>query len=142
LGPLDTDPQDVVLFIAACCNVAQLPGPTLAADLKARLEERTRALDRVITRKERSAIKGLAARLSPVAGSDGKDFIVAWQQAVLLGGAQLALAITGNLAAAFEELGVNLRDGSAVAVRKARALCAFSVSAEIQSLRRELGLSE
>jgi tetratricopeptide (TPR) repeat protein len=142
MGPLEVEPHDMVLFIAACCGVAQLPGPTLAADQKARLDERTRALERVISRKERSAIKGLAARLTPVAGSEGKDFIVGWQQAVLLGGAQLALAITGNLAAALDDLGVSLRDGSAVAVRKARALCAFSVSAEMQSLRRELGLSE
>ncbi len=142
MGPLEVEPQELVLFIAACCNVAQLPGPTLPADQKSRLDERTRALDRVISRKERSAIKALASRLMPLSGSEGREFIVNWQQAVLLGAAQLGLAITGNLGAALDDLGIGLRDGSAVTVRKARALCAFSVSAEMQSLRRELGLSE
>ena len=142
MGPLEVEPQELLLFIAACCSVAQLPGPTLPADQKARLDERTRALDRVMSRKERSAVKTLGARLQPLSGSDGREFILGWQQAVLLGAAQLALAIAGNLTAALDDLGVSLRDGSAAAVRKARALCAFSVSAEMQSLRRELGLSE
>lgn len=142
LGPLDGDGQEVLLFIASCCAIAQVPGPTLSAELRARLEERNRALDRVISRKERSGLKALAPRLGPLAGGEGNQFIVGWQQAVLLGSAQLALAITGNLAAALEDLGVSLRDGSAAAVRTARALCAFSVSAELSSLRRELGLSE
>ena len=142
LGPLDGDVQELLLFIASLCAMAQVPGPALSAELRSRLEERNRALDRVISRKERSGLKALAHRLGPLAGSEGNQFIVGWQQAVLLGSAQLALAITGNLAAALEDLGVSLRDGSAAAVRTARALCAFSVSAELSSLRRELGLSE
>lgn len=142
LGPLDGDVQEVLLFIASCCAMAQVPGPTLSAEARSRLDERNRALDRVISRKERAALRAMAHRLAPLAGSEGNQFIVGWQQAVLLGSAQLALAITGNLAAALEDLGVSLRDSSAAAVRTARALCAFSVSAELQSLRRELGLSE
>lgn len=142
LGPLDGDVQEVLLFIASCCAMAQVPGPALSAELRGRLDERNRALDRVISRKERNGLKALAPRLGPLAGSEGNQFIVGWQQAVMLGSAQLALAITGNLAAALEDSGVSLRDGSAAAVRTARALCAFSVSAELSSLRRELGLSE
>jgi hypothetical protein len=142
MGPLDGDPQELLVFIAACCNVAQLPAPALGAELKTRLDERTRALDRAISRKERNAIKALAPRLAPLAGSDGKDVILAWQQAVQLGAAQLALAIAGNLAAALADLGISLRDGNIAAARTARALCAFAVSAEVHSLRRELGLTE
>lgn len=141
MGPLDGDPQEIMLFVASCCALAQVPGPTLPAEARARLDERNRMLDRVISRKERNALRALAVRLSPLSGNEGKDFIVSWQQAVLLGSAQLALAITGNLVAAFEDLGVSLRDGGAGG-RTARALCAFSVSAELQSIRRELGLIE
>ncbi len=90
LGPLDGDVQEVLLFIASCCAMAQVPGPTLSAEARSRLDERNRALDRVISRKERAALRAMAHRLAPLAGSEGNQFIVGWQQAVLLGSAQLA----------------------------------------------------
>ncbi len=141
MGPLDGDANEVLLFIASCCALAQVPGPALPAEIRSRLDERNRALDRVISRKERGALRAMANRLSPLAGNEGRDFIVSWQQAVLLGSVQLALSITGNLVAAMDDLGISLRDGGAGG-QTARALCAFSVSAEMQSLRRELGLSD
>src|SRR5262249_28066005 len=40
LGPIDGELNDLVLLFAACCQLAQIPGPVLGADLKGRLDER------------------------------------------------------------------------------------------------------
>ncbi|MFO0573040.1 MAG: hypothetical protein U1A78_03500 [Polyangia bacterium] len=141
LGPVDSDGDDVLLFLAACCQLVQAPGPTLPSEIKGRLDERTRAVDRAISRKERNALKSMVPRLSVLSGEDGQAFVRGWQQAVRQGAALLALALGGDLAAALAETGAQL-DGEGEASRLGRVLCAFSVSAELQLLRRELGLGE
>ena len=83
----------------------------------------------------------MVPRLSVLAGEDGQAFVRGWQQAVRQGAALLALALGGDLGAALAETGAQL-DGEGEASRLGRVLCAFSVSAELQLLRRELGLGE
>ena len=142
LGPLDKDGPELLWFIAACCQLAQAPGPTIPSDQKIKYEERLRSVDRAITRKERSALRALAPRLGQLEGTDGTEFVTAWQQAIQLGSARLALAICGNLEAALSDLGIGPAAEGVFAARLWRTLTTFSVSSEIQSLRRELGLAE
>lgn len=141
LGPIDSTGDDVLLFLSACCQLVQAPVPALPPELKGRLDERTKAVDRAISRKERNALRAMVPRLSVLAGEDGRAFVRGWQQSVRQGSAQLALGITGDLGVALAETGAQL-DGENGAARIGRALCAFSVSAEVQVLRRELGLGE
>lgn len=141
MAPIDSAGDDVLLFLAACCQLVQAPAPALPPELKGRLDERTKAADRAISRKERNALRAMVPRLSVLGGEDGRAFVRGWQQAVRQGSAQLALGITGDLGVALAETGAQL-DGEGDAARSGRALCAFSVSAEVQVLRRELGLGE
>ena len=140
LGPVEGDLGELTLLLAACCQLVQVTPPTLSAEQKAKLDERTRTLDRTISRKERSALRALVPRLSVLAGDGGRDLVASWRQAVVIGSAQLGLCLGGNLAAALSDLGVSLTADSAATVRIARALVSFAVSAEILALRRELGL--
>lgn len=141
LTPIDSTGDDVLMFLAACCQLVQAPPPALPPELKGRLDERTKAVDKAISRKERNALRAMVPRLSVLAGEDGRAFVRGWQQAVRQGSAQLALGITGDLGVALAETGA-LLDGEGDAARIGRALCAFGVSAEVQVLRRELGLGE
>lgn len=142
LGPVDGELAELVLLFAACCQLAQIQLPTLAPEQRSRLDERTRSLDRALSRKERSALRSLAPRLGGLAGDAGRDLIAEWQLAVRLGSAQLSLAISGNVQATLSDLGVGPRDASSGAARLARGLLAWSASAELVTLRRELGVSE
>ncbi len=140
LGPVDGDLQELLLLFAACCQLAQISGPSLSSDLKSRLDERTKLLDRNLARKERNALRALAPRLHPLAGEEGREFVATWQKEVLLGSAQLALALSGNVAAALSELSIQPNDSNAPSAKMARRLLGFSVSAEILTLRRDLGV--
>ena len=54
MGPLDGDVNDVLLFMASCCALAQVPGLALPAEVRARPMSETGLCDRVISRKERA----------------------------------------------------------------------------------------
>jgi hypothetical protein len=142
LGAIECPPTELVLFVAACCQLVSVPTPALAGPERSKLDERVRNLDRAIARKERSAIKGLASRMHELSGENGKNLVLGWQRAILRGSALLATAITGNLSAAFQETGAKLETDDEHEAKTARALLTWSVSAELFGLRRELGLSE
>lgn len=141
LGPIDGELGELLLLFAACCQLIQISGPTLNAELKPKLDERTKALDRAIARKERNALRALAPRLSKLAGDEGRDLVATWQQEVRLGSAQLALALSGNVQAALADLGIGPNDSNAVSAKLARKLLGFAVSPEILTLRREFGVA-
>ena len=142
LGAIDCPPTELLLFVAACCQLVSIPTPALAGPERSKLDERVRNLDRAIARKERSALKGLASRMHELSGENGKSLVLGWQRAILRGSALLATAITGNLSAALQESGAKLETDDEHEAKTARALLTWSVSAELLGLRRELGLSE
>ncbi len=142
LGAIDCSPTEFVLFVAACCQLVSVPTPALSGPEKSKLDEKVRALDRAIARKERSALRNLASRMQELSGENGKNLILGWQRAILRGSATLALAITGNLSTALAEAGVKLDTDDEHEAKTARALLCWSVSAELIDLRRELGLIE
>ena len=80
--------------------------------------------------------------MQELSGENGKNVVLGWQRAVLRGSALLAMAITGNLAAALVETGAKLETEDEQEVKTARTLLCWSVSAELANLRRELGLTE
>jgi len=141
LGPVDGDADKLLQFFASCCQLAQVPGPTLEGEVKARLDLHTKALDRALSRKERGALRTLSPQLHKLAGDEGRQFVLAWQQEILQGSAQLALAISGNVQAALTDLGVGPNDSDAASAKRARRLLAFSVSADILTLRRDFGVA-
>jgi hypothetical protein len=141
LGPIDGELSELLLLFAACCQLIQIAGPTLGAELKPRLDERTKALDRAIARKERNALRSLAPRLNKLAGDEGRDAIATWQQEVRQGSAQLALVLSGNVQAALTDLGIGPNDSNAASAKLARKLLGFAVSPEILTMRRDFGVA-
>lgn len=134
--------DDILLFIAACCRLVEVRGPEVLWDQRERLDERTRALGRVLTRKERRALQALGPRIdSHLAFHGGRTRIEGWVQAIRTGAARLALALSGDLQAALQETQADLRSTDATSAQMARALILFSVSVEIGEMRRELGLA-
>ena len=131
-----------MLFVAACCQLVSVPVPALSGPEKSKLDEKVRALDRAIARKERAGLRNLASRMQELSGENGKNLILGWQRSILRGSATLALAITGNLSTALAEAGVKLDTDDEHEAKTARALLCWSVSAELIDLRRELGLIE
>jgi tetratricopeptide (TPR) repeat protein len=130
LGPLEhIDDEELGLFFAACCKVAEVPPPPiLAAYAGARLDERARALGKALERKERKALASLGPELGRL------PLPASWKAAVLEGAARAGLLVAGELAAAFAEL--RLAPGrDALAGR----LMAFCMSEDYVALRRELG---
>ena len=142
LGAIDCPQTELLLFFAACCQLIGVPTPALAAAEKSKLDEKVRNLDRAIARKEKNGLRGLSSRMQELAGENGKNLVLGWQRAVLRGSAQLAMAITGNLSAALQEMGAKLDTDDEQEAKTARALLTWSVSADLLKLRRELGLSE
>lgn len=142
LGPVDGDLTELTLFITACCQLVGLPGPTIPADMKMRLDDRLRALDRAIGRKERNGLKTLAPRLAAINGEAGRAQVATWQEEVRVGAVQLAMALSGDVQGALSDLGVAANDGDANSARIARRLLSFAVSEDILTIRRDLGVSE
>jgi hypothetical protein len=131
LGPVERiDDDELALFFAACARVAELPTPPVLAALPAaKVEERSRALGKAMGRKDRKAIQAIGARVATLPPP------AEWRQAVLEGAARAAVAVGGDLAAAFGELGLTLaRD------RLAQSLTTFAVSDDFRVLRRDMGL--
>ena len=129
IGPLDSiEPAELELFFAACARVA---GTSLAVPSRppeAKIEERARAIGKVLDRKERKALGALAPRFDEVTDP------AAWRRAVRLAAAGAGLAVCGDLGAALAELGADLDSD------EGRALARLAVSEELAALRRELGL--
>jgi tetratricopeptide (TPR) repeat protein len=142
LGPIDGDLVELTLFITACCQLVGLPGPTISTELKLRLDERLRALDRAIGRRERNGLKNLSTRLTALNGEAGRAMVATWQEEIRIGAAQLALAISGDVQGVLSDLSVSANDGDATSARVARRLLSFSVSEDILTIRRDLGVSE
>lgn len=142
LGPVDGDLTDLTMFVTACCQLVGLPGPTIPAELKLRLDEKLRALDRAIARRERNGLKSLAARLSVLNGEAGQALVATWQEEIRVGAAQLALALSGDVQGVLSDLSVSANDGDAASARVARRLLSFAVSEDILTIRRDLGVSE
>jgi tetratricopeptide (TPR) repeat protein len=129
LGPLElVDDEELNLFFAAVARVAELPRPASVKASDAKLEERAKAVNKAMGRKERKAIGALGGRFA------GLPAPVEWKRAVLDGAARAALVIGGDLAAALAELGLSFGDPAA------NALTQFALSDEYATLRRELGL--
>ena len=131
-----------MLYITACCQLVGLPGPTLQAELKTRLDERLRSLDRAISRRERGGLRNLSSRLGVLNGEAGRDLIAAWQEEIRMGAAQLALALSGDVQGVLSDLSVSPNDGDGTSARMARRILSFSVSEDILTIRRDLGVSE
>jgi len=142
LGAVDCAPTEILLFFASCCQLVGKSGPALAQTERTKLDEKTRNLDRAITRKERSKLKDLSSKMQDLAGEHGKELLLGWQRSILQGCAHLALAMTGHLAAAFSETGFRLDADEEHSLKAARNLLAWSVSADILNFRRELGLTD
>ncbi len=142
LGPIDGDLTELLLYITACCQLVGLPGPTLQAELKTRLDERLRSLDRAISRRERGGLRNLSSRLGVLNGEAGRDLIAAWQEEIRMGAAQLALALSGDVQGVLSDLSVSPNDGDGTSARMARRILSFSVSEDILTIRRDLGVSE
>lgn len=142
LGPVESDLTELVLFVTACCQLVGLPGPTVPTELKMRLDERLRALDRAIGRKERNGLKNLATRLAALNGEAGRAMVATWQEEIRVGAAQLALALSGDIQGVLSDLSVGANDGDAASARVARRLLSFAVSEDILTIRRDLGVSE
>jgi len=131
LGPLDSiDDEEIALFFAACARVAELPLPPVLASLSpARVEEKAKALGKPLARKERKALQAIGARMATLPPP------AEWRRAVLEGAARAAIAVGGDLVAAFGELSVTLSKDPL-----ARALTTFAVSDDFRLLRRDMGL--
>ncbi|MCA1664879.1 MAG: tetratricopeptide repeat protein, partial [Myxococcales bacterium] len=131
LGPIDgIDDDELALFFAACARVAELPmPPVLAALSPARVEERTKALAKPLARKERKALQAIGARMSTLPPP------AEWRHAVLEGAARAAIAVGGDLVAAFGELEISLSKDAL-----AQSLTTFAVSDDFRVLRRDMGL--
>ncbi len=142
LGPVDGELTELLLYITACCQLVGLPGPTIPTELKNRLDERLRVLDRAISRKERGALRNLAARLAVLNGEAGRGVIATWQEEVRMGAAQLALALSGDVQGVLSDLSVSPNDGDATSARMARRILSFAVSEDVLTIRRDLGVSE
>jgi hypothetical protein len=93
-----------------------------------RVDERAKAVNKAMSRKERKAMQAIGARFATL--PDPGE----WKRAVLEGAARTALVVGGDLAAALAELGWAFGDG------RATALVQFALSDEFQRLRREMGL--
>lgn len=142
LGPVDGDLTEVLLYVTACCQLIGLPGPTLPTELKARLDDRLRSLDRAISRKERGALRNLSSRLAALNGEAGRGAVTDWQEEIRMGAAQLAMALSGDVQGVLSDLSVSPNDGDATSARMARRMLSFAVSEDILTIRRDLGVSE
>jgi hypothetical protein len=141
MGPvLSAGSEDLILLIAACCRLIEVRGPELLPVHASQLEERTRVLGRVISRKEKKALLAMAPRLAPLGGERGRELIAGWQQAVTLGAARMALTLSGDMSATLAGMGLANRETDARRARLLQSLLLYAVSAEIHELRRELGL--
>jgi len=131
LGPLDTlDDDELALFFAACARAAELPMPPVLATLPpAKIEEKARALGKPLARKERKALQAIGARMATLPPP------AEWRQAILEGAARAALAVGGDLVAAFGELGLSMAKD-----KLAQSLTTFAVSDDFRVLRRDMGL--
>jgi tetratricopeptide (TPR) repeat protein len=132
LGPLEIlDDHELALFFAACAKVAETARPPALqlSGSEARLDERARALGKALGRKERNALKAIGPRFAELGDPAG------WRQAVLDGAARAGLTVGGDLGAALGELRLDVMQD-----RRALELVMFGVSADMLSLRREMGL--
>src|SRR6185369_6892778 len=104
LAPLDAiDDDELALFFAACARVAELPlPPVLGALSPARVEEKAKALGKPLARKDRKALQAIGARMATLPPP------AEWRRAILEGAARAAIAVGGDLVAAFGELGLTL----------------------------------
>jgi hypothetical protein len=104
LGPLDRmDDAAVLAFVAAALTLAKVGWPAELAALRPTdpiVAQATRALDKAISRKEKKALAAITDQLGAI--PDPRRF----RTAVLSSAARAAMFVTGDLAAASEELGV------------------------------------
>jgi hypothetical protein len=143
LGPvLSAKGDNLLLLVAACCRLVDLRGPDLPAPLQGRVDEQVRALQKIISRRERKALLSMAPRLLQLNGAAGRELVLGWQQAVALGTARLALALSGSLQGVLEEVSAAPRAPEPRAAALARSLLTFAVSGDLLELRRRLGLDE
>lgn len=141
MGPvLSAGSEDLILFVAACCRLIEARGPELLPVHASQLEERTRVLGRIISRKEKKGLLAMAPRLAPLGGERGRELIAGWQQAVTLGAARMALTLSGDMQATLAGVGLANRETDARRARLLQSLLLYAVSADIHELRRELGL--
>ena len=131
LGPLEAiEDDELALFFAACARVAELPTPpALAALPQARVDERAKTLGKALARRDRKALQAIGGRVATLPPP------AQWRQAVLEGVARAALAVGGDLVAAFGELSVTMSKD-----RLAQVLTTFAVSDDFRVLRRDMGL--
>ena len=95
---------------------------------EARIEDRVKLLNKYLDRRARKALQTLAPRFAEVGD------VRLWRREVMAGVAQLGLAVSGDLSAAYAELKLDIRTGLG------QALARFAVSEDMAALRRELGL--
>ena len=131
LAPLDAvDDDELALFFAACARLAELPMPPVLATLpSSRVEEKAKALGKPLARKEKKALQAIGARMSTLPPP------AEWKQAILEGAARAALAVGGDLVAAFGELSLTMAKD-----KLAQSLTTFAVSDDFRVLRRDMGL--
>jgi tetratricopeptide (TPR) repeat protein len=124
------DDEELTVFFAACAKVAEAPLPrALESASPSKVEERAKALGKILGRKERKALGQLGPQLSflPTPAQ--------FRAALLEGAARTGLVISGDLGAALGELRLSFgRDPQAT------SLVVFALSDVYLSLRRELGL--
>ena len=127
LGVLDRlDDAGITGLVAGCLGVARQPWPAALEDVRpsaAAAAERTQAVDRALSRKERKALVALAPRLATM--TDPRRF----RARSLESAARVAALVGADLAAASSELGVE----------GASALVSFVVSSAFGIARRRLG---
>jgi hypothetical protein len=129
MGPLDgIQPGDLELYFAACARVAGVAWTAPSRPAEARVEERAKAIGKILDRKVKKTLAGMAARFAAI-GDLGP-----WRRAHLDAAARIGLVVAGDLGAALGELKLTI--GSA----EGGALARFAVSEEMAALRRELGL--
>jgi hypothetical protein len=129
LGPLEAiDDSDLELYfvaLARCVGASWMPESRLS---EARIEDRVKLLNKYLDRRARKALQTLAPRFAEVGD------VRLWRREVMAGVAQLGLAVSGDLSAAYAELKLDIRTGLG------QALARFAVSEDMAALRRELGL--
>jgi len=131
LGPVELlSGDDLAALFAAAARVAELPVPhsvRSAPDVK--VEERLRALGKLVGRKEKKALQNIGPRFAELPAP------ALWRAAVLDGAARVGLVIGGDLGAAMSELKLDARQPGL-----GRDLVLFAMTQDFLSLRRELGL--
>ncbi len=130
LGPLEKlDDEELALFFAACAKVAEVPRPaSVRVPSEAKLEERARAVNKALGRRERKLLTALGARWSDLPEP------ASWRRQILDGATRFALVVAGDLGATLSVLELEAKDA------RARTLINFALSDEYLALRREMGL--